>query len=385
MKIRIDAKELKTLLEKVLPQAAKSAYNSALECVKLESKDNVLSATTTDLDSYLTVTTDQYDSITDGTVLIHRDDIKLINKLSGELEISLLLNNEIIIKTEKKSITVMSNLDDYPDFERHTYSIPLFAIQESEFTIAINKLANFVSCDESNKLMQCYNINMRQNRIEALDGYRIGIVDITPEQFTDSKTIMLHNKINNDLKKVLNNKSMNYLQFAECKGSNAYYVITGKNFTYIQRQIDGDYFNVEQLLFTDYNFKMTVDKKELLEITKFDIDMLRSTKSKNPMVIRYDKETDNHYIYLDNGRNKAVDKLNTISHDMSGNDLLIGFNPQYINDTLKCLDDDNLTITGTKSYASILISGENERYLILPIKLNEDLEIQIDNLIRKAA
>ena len=386
MRIRIEARELKTLLEKVLPEVPKKPSLPILGCVLLEAKDNNLTASATDLETWLTVKTDKFNNNEDGKILIHSDDVKLITKLTGDIEIKLLHDKEIIFTTGKKAITIDNHdIDSYPKFFIED-EIPevICSIQETQFTNAINKLVNFTSDNENNKMMRAYYINLKRNRIEALDGHRIGINDITPEVFKE-KPILLFNYINSKLKKVLSSKSMDYLQINEYK--NHCISITGKDFTYIQRTIEGEYYKIDQMLFTDYSFKMTVDKNELQDITKFNIDMLKQTQLRKPMVIKYNKDTDNHFIYLDNGKNKTIDKLNTISHDMSGKDLMIGFNPVFINDTMKCLDDDKAIITGMNPKAPILIKGTNERYLILPVNISQDdeLEEKINQLIRDVA
>lgn len=384
MRIRIEAKELKTLLEKVLPQMPKKSQFPTLECVKLVSKGGTLSATTTDLESYLTVMTNKYDSMVDGSILIHKDDIKLINKLSGELEINLLSEREIIVKAEKKSITAYAyDLEGFPTMAEPTEIIPLFTIQESQFTTTINKLINFVSDNENNKIMNCYNVNMKHNRIEALDGHRIGIIDITPEKFADSKTILLHSKINNDLKKVLDNKSMEYLRFAECNDTNKYYSIIGKGFIYKQRQVVGEYYKVDQMLNTDYDFKMIVSNKELLDIAKFNSDMV-DKDSRRPMILHYNNAEKEHNIYMDNGKNKTVDKLEVLESKMMNDNFIIGFNPKFIYEALKCIDDEKVIITGNTPKTPILMSGENERYLILPVNLFPEQIEQVEQIIRDA-
>lgn len=55
--------------------------------------------------------------------------------------------------------------------------------------------------------------------------------------------------------------------------------------------------------------------------------------------------------------------------------------------TMKCLDDDKAIITGMNPKAPILIEGTNERYLILPVNISQDdeLEEKINQLIRDAA
>ena len=383
MKIRIEQKELKGLLEKVLSQTAKKTKVIALECVLLESKSGILSASATDLESYLTVTTIKYDNIEDGKLLIHNDDIKLISKLSGELEISTISESKAVIKTNKKSISIRSyDVEGYPVFPQINSSKSLFAIQENQFTVAINKLINFVSSNENNKTMQCYNINMKYNRIEALDGFRIGAIDITPEIFENSKTIMIHSKINNHLKKVLDIKSTKHLQFAEQDNA---YIITGADFTYVQRIIQGEYFKVEQLLSSDYDLSIKVNTKELMDIAKFDMD-IKDKDDKKPLILNYDKESDSTHIYFNNGKNKTLDKLETKETNIN-KDFMIGFNPKFIYEAMKCIDDEQIVIEMTSPKSPCLIHATGEKYLVLPVNIgnNETTENEISNYIKQAS
>ena len=383
MKIRIEQKELKGLLEKVLSQTAKKTKVTALECVLLESKSGVLSASATDLESFLTVTTDSYNNVEDGKLLIHRDDIKLISKLSGELEINALSESEAVIKTDKKSISIrLYDIEGYPVFPQANNNKSLFTIQENQFTTAINKLIKFVSDNENNKTMQCYNINMKHNRIEALDGHRVGTIDITPEIFVDSKTIMIHSKINNHLKKVLDIKSTEHLQFAE---QDNVYIITGTDFTYVQRIVAGEYYKVEQLLSTEYDLSMKVNTKELMDIAKFNLD-ISIKEDKKPLILNYNKESDSTHIYFNNGKNKTLDKLETKETNIN-KDFMIGFNPKFIYEAMKCIEDDIIKIEMTSPKAPALIHATGEKYLVLPVNIGNDdsTEKEVNNYIKQAA
>ena len=361
MKIIIEAKEFKALTDKVIPVIDNKSKIDTLKCVLLEAKGYVLSATTTDLENYLTVQTEDFNNLKNGSVLIHIDDIKLINKLKGGLEISLLSNGEALVKSGKKSITVKNyDIESYPKLKLGNIE-EQFELKENDFLNTINKLINFVSKDDSNKLMQYYNINLEKNQIESLDGYRIGIVDIEINKINnDIKSMLIHSNINKHLKKVLDKKSEAELQFMEHKrneiSDNNFNIIKGNNFTYIQRKIEGSYFNVSQMITSDHDFKIKVNKKELLDIAKFNMDMVAKT-DKTPMIFNYNNEKKEHYIYIDNNKNKSIDKLEVIEADMMNKDFNIGFNPKFIYEALKCLDDEEAVITGATYRPPILISG----------------------------
>lgn len=61
-----------------------------------------------------------------------------------------------------------------------------------------------------------------------------------------------------------------------------------------------------------------------------------------------------------------------IEIEMSGRPLVIGFNPKFLIDALKVIDDENISIYFVNPKAPCYIKDENESYiyLVLPINLN---------------
>lgn len=383
MRIKIESTELKALLEKVIPVIDKKACIKSLQCVLLKSENGTLTATTTDaLQAWLTVKTNKFTSLEDGSILIHESELKLITKLSDELEI-FEISDKVTVKSSKKSIAIeLVDIKDFPEYITSEKNIELFTIQEKTFNAAIGKLINFVSYNESNKVMQCYNINPKENRIEALDGHRIGIIDIVADNNASTKSTMIDSRINADLKKVLNSRSFNQLRFAE---QDKYITISGEDFTYSQRIVDGEYYNIGKILPTDYTFKLILDKTELQEISKFNIDMIKADckDEKKPMIFNFNNTTKQNHVYMNTGKHQTVDKLEIKKSDMN-NDLTIAFNPTFIYEALKCLDDEQITIIGSNPKAPILISGTNERYLILPVNIGSYAD-DMERCIRDAA
>lgn len=387
MKFEIESKELKKLLEKATPVIDKRAAIPILKSILLESKDNILSASTTNMDQFLKVQTEVFNSIEDGTIVIDESEVAIITKLSGTLTIETISEFEAIVSNGKKSITIkLNNTEDFPKFPESTQDYNIF-IKESAFTKSINKLFTFTTFDNDyNKMMQAYNININKQYIEALDGHRIGINDIEITQGTNNNitSLKVHNSVNKQLKKVLSNKSDCNINITLDKH---YVFINGKDFTYIQREIEGDYFKVDQMLFTDYEFRVDMDKKELMEIAKFNQDMLKKdTDIKKPMILAFNPEAKEQYSYMNTGKHVATDKFE-IDKIESTKDLTIGFNPLFIYEALNCIDDDNITITSlnASNKAPILISGDNERYLILPVNIAELDILAIKSKINRAA
>jgi len=386
MKIKIEALELKTLLEKVLPVTDKKMLPS-ISGVLLRSKNNVLSATTTNLSNHLTVNTKDYTAIEDDTILIKLSEIAIMTKLSGELQIESLDTFEAIVKSPKKSITInLLDVEMFITLPENTETEVNMTMKETDFLRSINKLITFTSSNENNKVMECYNIDFNHSRMEALDGHRIGINDlnITINSNNTLKAILINNSINSNLKKVLSSKTENNITFTK---SDKYLYIVGENFEYIQHNGDEVYYKIDQMLFTDYEFKINIEAADLMEIAKFNIDMLKADiTEKKPMAIYYNNETQQHYVYMNTGSHKTVDKLETIKSEMKNKDFTIAFNPKFIYEALKCIDDKQVEIIGMNPKAPILIKGDNELYLVLPVNMVSEFNSDIiEAYIKKVA
>ena len=119
----------------------------------------------------------------------------------------------------------------------------------------------------------------------------------------------------------------------------------------------------------DYETKININKKELLSC----ID--RST-----LLV---KETDKQPIVFDVSDNKIKFKMNTsigsmkdeIDINKSGKDMLIGFNPKFLLDALRVIDDETIDIYLINPKAPCFIKDEKESYiyLILPVNINADI------------
>ena len=103
------------------------------------------------------------------------------------------------------------------------------------------------------------------------------------------------------------------------------------------------------------------------------------------MIFNYNHETKGHYTYINSDKNISIDKLQVLKTDMMKGNFNIGINPKFIYDALKCIDDDKVIITGTSYKSPILISGDSERYLVLPVNLGEGTIEKVEQYIRNVA
>ena len=88
MKIRIDGKELKGIIEKAVCNMNKKAGLPILRKVVLIDNGNDLKAYTTDMEGYLQISTRNYESMESGIIGIDEEDLKVLLKMNGDVIIT---------------------------------------------------------------------------------------------------------------------------------------------------------------------------------------------------------------------------------------------------------------------------------------------------------
>ena len=132
----------------------------------------------------------------------------------------------------------------------------------------------------------------------------------------------------------------------------------------VSRLIEGEYFKIEQMLTNDYETKMTVNKKEFLNCID-RATLLVKEGDKKPIVINIEDESLDLKIQTPMG---SMDER--IDIEKEGRDIMIGFNPKFLMDALKVIDDEIVTIYLVNAKAPCVIRSESYLYLILPVNFN---------------
>lgn len=365
LNITVDGKELKDIIEKASAAMLKKVTVSTLGWVVLKAEDGKLSASVTSIEAWLEVNTDYFTCLSEGEIAIDKVDLKVITRMTGDVNI-IESDENLIVKNGKKTITLHKyNLSNYPELEAEENTEKL-KYTESELLETVNNLSVFCSDNEQNKMFQVINFNLKDSRIEALDGHRIGLKRIEDtETLCNNGSVMLHIMAVKDLKKALDKKSNNVVTIAE---GEKYIVIIGKNFTYYQRKIKGEYFKVGQMLNNDFSFSFKAGATETLEHFKYYTDNVISKTDRKLIILKIGN--DKIITYGRNARFETSDEFEIT--DFSGKELTIGFNPYFLVDALKIADSDNVRIGGNNCNAPIMIEADKYSFLVLPVNIETD-------------
>lgn len=378
LKIKVEGKELKGIIEKALCNMDKKAAFPLLTKVILSDDGNKLTAYTTNLEGYLQVSTDTYTSIETGSVGIDEEDLKVLLKMNNEVTITE-LEDSILIQNVKKNISLMKyDITDFPVIPEDIF-VDSLRYKENDFAETINNLATFTSDNENNKVMSCFHFNITDSRVETLDGHRIGMKTINDnEKIKEEGKILIYNTIVADLKKTLDKKSESEIIISQ---SSKYIKVVGNNFTYIQRMVEGEYYKVGQMLISDFKLSFKADTEEMLSHMKYYTDNVIDKKERKPVVLKVLNNTIT--TYARNTRFEVSDSMEIKDH--SGEDILIGFNPYFFVDALKIADSDTVSVGGTNYKAPFFINANKYSFVILPVNLNSEIEAMEKYLNKVAA
>ena len=122
------------------------------------------------------------------------------------------------------------------------------------------------------------------------------------------------------------------------------------------------------MLSSDYDTKVKINKRELLDCID-RATLLVKEGDKKPIIMNI---TDDK---MELKINSFIGSMNEdIDIEKEGKDILIGFNPKFLIDALKVIDDEMIDIYLVNPKAPCFIRDEEETYtyLILPVNINQN-------------
>ena len=145
----------------------------------------------------------------------------------------------------------------------------------------------------------------------------------------------------------------------------------------VSRLIEGEYFRIDQMLSSDYETKVTVNKKEFLDCIERATILIREN-DKKPLIINVADNT------MELKLNSSFGSMNAeLMIHKTGKDIMIGFNPKFLIDALRVIDDEEINIYMMNPKSPCFIKDEEETYiyLILPVNFNAAAYLIIMHLI----
>lgn len=229
-------------------------------------------------------------------------------------------------------------------------------IRDTIFSIAIN---------DSNRMMtgELFEVKGDNLRVVSLDGHRISIKNTKLKASYENISAIIPGKTLNEISKILPGDAEKDVQMFFDEN---YVCFRFEETVMVSRLIDGEFFRIDSMLSTDFETRLTANKKNLLSgIEKASI--LISESDKKPLVFKICDDALNLRVNSQSGSLDAV-----LPVEKNGKDLMIAFNPKFLLDALRVIDDEtvDLFMTGSKAPCFIRDAESTYIYLILPVNFN---------------
>lgn len=348
----------------VLKAVPSKTTMSILECILIDASTGQIKMTANDMELGI-------ETVIEGNILekgIVAIDAKIFSEIVRKLP-----DNDVTIETDasfKTKITCEKAKFDIsgksgedfsylPYIEKNEY-IPLSQFNLKE---VIKQTIFSVSDNENNKIMtgELFEINGENLKVVSLDGHRVSIRNLKLKESYDPRKVIVPGKTLVEVSKILSGEMEDEVRIFFTKN---HIVFEFDETVVVSRLIEGEYFRIEQMLSTDYETKVKVNKKELLNCIDRATLLIRES-DKKPIIIQIgDGEM---RLKLTSG----VGSMNEeIVIEKEGKDILIGFNPKFLIDALRVIDDEMVTLYLVNPKAPCFIRDDQESYIYLILPVN---------------
>ena len=337
-----------------------------LECILIDASSDEIKLIANDMELGI-------ETIIDGEI-VENGIIALDAKIFSEI-VRKLPDNEVVIETDASFKTVITcekakfNIigKSGEDFSYLPYIEKNDPISISQFTLkeVIRQTIFSIADNDNNRLMtgELFEINENQLKVVSLDGHRISIRNIELKDHYANKKVVVPGKTLNEISKILPGSVDDDVTIYI---TDNHIIFEFMNTTVVSRLIEGEYFKIEQMLSSDYETKVKINKRELLDCID-RATLLVKEGDKKPIIMDIQDGV------MELKINSFVGSMNEdIDIEKTGKDILIGFNPKFFIDALRVIDEEEVSLYMVNPKAPCFIRDDDNQfiYLILPVNFN---------------
>ena len=335
-----------------------------LECILIDASKNVITLTANDMELGIE-TTIEGEIVEPGIIALDaKIFLDIVRKLpDSDIVIDVDASYKTTITCEKAKFTIIGKSGE--DFSYLPVIEKENSVIISQFTLKeiVRQTIFSIADNENNKMMtgELFEINGEELKVVSLDGHRISIRRIQLKNSYEPIKVVVPGKTLNEVSKIIPGEAERDVVLSF---TNNHVLFEFDNTIVVSRLIEGDYFNINQMLSSDYETKVRINKKEFLDCID-RATLLVKEGDKKPIIIN-----------IMDGRmelkiNSTLGSMNEdIDIEKQGKDLMIGFNPKFLIDALRVIDDEEVDLYMVNPKAPCYIKNEEESYIYLVLPVN---------------
>ena len=339
---------------------------SILECILIDASTNDIRLTSNDMELGI-------ETIVPGSIK-ERGRVALDAKIFLDMVRSL-PNNQVTLTSDDRFVTHIDcenahfmvpgkNGEDFPYIPVIPRNTP---IELSQFTLRETIRQTIFSTleNDKNRLMagELFEVKGENLRVASLDGHRISIRYIKLKDTYQDMSVIVPAKTLNEIAKIISGSLDNVVKIYF---SDNHAIFEFDMTTVVSRLIEGEFFHIDKMLSNDYETKLLINRRDLMDSIGRSMLMVNET-DKKPIVLDIYDQTFNMTVSTFRG---------TFQEDLTmvkeGRDIKIAFNPKFIMEALRAVDDENVSMYLLTPRSPLFIRDDAGAYvyLILPVNFN---------------
>ena len=371
MKVNCNLKELINGLNVVSKASVGKTTMPILEGVLIEAYQGNVKLITNDLEIGCEHTF-SCDIKSEGKTVV---DIKMLNEIVRKIE-----DENVEIEVEDNIFTLKSingtfklatmNPNDFP-------KLPVFTVENSVvlsqkvFKDMIKKTIFSVSSDENRPIYNGALVQVEDNvlKVVTVDGFRLSLRKHLNENNINNLKAIIPGKVLSEILKILTDDEEYTIKI----GVNRNQVLfeMGQS-VIVSRIIEGDFLNYHSIIPEHCETKIKVKTKNLMDSFERVALFAKENKEKDKKSpVRMSVGIDGIILSCVSETGDAKEIINA---EVEGKDIEIGFNPRYVIEALKAIDDQEVYVELNSSISPVLIKpiiNNDFIYVVLPIKLKQ--------------
>ena len=343
MKITASKSELIKSINIVLRAVPSKTTMNILNCILIDASVDEIRLTANDMELGI-------ETIVQGTIL-QRGIICLDAKLLSEI-VRKLPDAEVVIETDDNYQTLITSENsvfhivgkdpsEFPHLPMIEKEDPV-VLSQFQLREIIRQTIFSIALNDSNRILTGEYLEIRENelRIVGLDGHRIAIRQLTLDKSYHEHKVIIPGKTLSELMKILTGEQDDLVSLYFTRNE-ILFEMDGT--VVISRLIEGNYFRIDQMLSNDYETTVVLKKTDFMN--SVDRAMLFTSEAeKRPLVLSVESNNINMKI-----NSQLGSMSDTLEIEKEGKDLKIGFNPKFILDALRVIDDERRALSRMRS------------------------------------
>ena len=340
-----------------------------LECILIDCNSGLIKLTANDMELGI-------ETIIEGEI-IEKGNIAIEAKFLSEL-VRKLPDNEVIIETDDNlntTVTCEKSIINFicksgeefsrlPNIEREEY----ISISEYSLKEIIRQTIFSIADNDSNKMMTGEFFEIKDNllRVVALDGHRMSIRKIELKDNYEYKKAIVPGKSLQEISKILTGETTQEVKMYFTKN---HILFELENTIVLSRLIEGTYPSIDHMVTYDYNTKLKINKKELISCLERSMIFVREGENR-PIIINIVDDIMKLKIISQKG---GIDE--NIEINKEGNNIMVGYNPKFMIDIIKVIDDEEITMYFMNTITPCFIRNDENTYtyFFLPVSFNANM------------